>query len=389
MLSIDKYQSKFLNNTKTSVLSKLNAIDCKNVVIWGTGNFAKFVYSFLGKYSLCNVQCFCVSFVQENLPHEFSKIPVYLSSKAIELYPDAAYLLANDFYKEIKNDFFLGKYSRNVLLVDDVLLLNQLKELYLYETTFTNYYKWIYEFYSYFEKLNIKNLLKKYVAEIVDMLEDEESKEILQSRIKTITSADSKYLLSFDICKTQYFSNEYYPITKDEVLFDCGAFDGDSIKKFEFFSKGEYKKIVAFEPDTINFNKLKLSIDKNNIECYNTAVGAYNGFVSFSLQGNSSSLICEECGLNDAKVKICKLDNFIEERPTLIKMDIEGAELECLKGAQEIIKSLKPKLAVCIYHKPLDFYEIPIFLKSLVPEYKFKIRHHAPTINETVLYAYI
>ena len=68
-------------------------------------------------------------------------------------------------------------------------------------------------------------------------------------------------------------------------------------------------------------------------------------------------------------------------------MDIEGAELETIKGAETIIKTLKPKLAICIYHRPMDFYLIPLMLKQMVPEYKFKIRQHLVGFNELVLYA--
>lgn len=88
-------------------------------------------------------------------------------------------------------------------------------------------------------------------------------------------------------------------------------------------------------------------------------------------------------------MKLVKLDNFIDYHPTLIKMDIEGAELDSLVGASEIIRKYKPKLAICIYHLPFDFYNIPHFLKSLVPEYKFKVRQHERGFCETVLYAYI
>ena len=47
----------------------------------------------------------------------------------------------------------------------------------------------------------------------------------------------------------------------------------------------------------------------------------------------------------------------------------------------------KPKLAICIYHKPEDMTEIPLYIKSLVPEYKLYIRHHSNRYGETVLYA--
>ncbi|MFH1618985.1 MAG: FkbM family methyltransferase [bacterium] len=70
-------------------------------------------------------------------------------------------------------------------------------------------------------------------------------------------------------------------------------------------------------------------------------------------------------------------------------MDIEGAELDALKGAAETIKKNRPKLAICIYHKPSDLFEIPLFIKSLVPEYRFYLRQHQPISCDLVLYAVI
>jgi hypothetical protein len=69
-------------------------------------------------------------------------------------------------------------------------------------------------------------------------------------------------------------------------------------------------------------------------------------------------------------------------------MDIEGAELNALKGAERIIKEQKPKLAICIYHKPEDVWEIPNLLLDFVPDYKFYIRHCTySSFLDTVLYA--
>ena len=75
------------------------------------------------------------------------------------------------------------------------------------------------------------------------------------------------------------------------------------------------------------------------------------------------------------------------ERVDFIKMDIEGSELEALKGAKNTIKRHKPRLAICIYHKIEDFYTIPKYIKELVPEYKLYVKHHTDREWETVLYA--
>lgn len=90
------------------------------------------------------------------------------------------------------------------------------------------------------------------------------------------------------------------------------------------------------------------------------------------------------------KISVDTLDNlFINTPITFIKMDIEGSEKETLMGAEKLIKKYKPKLAVCVYHKWEDIYEIPQIIKSLVPEYKIHLRHHSASIEETVYYACI
>lgn len=76
-----------------------------------------------------------------------------------------------------------------------------------------------------------------------------------------------------------------------------------------------------------------------------------------------------------------------QERVTMIKMDIEGSELEALRGARKTICRDKPRLAVCIYHKAEDMTEVPLYIKELVPEYRLYVRHHSKEIGETVFYA--
>ena len=88
-------------------------------------------------------------------------------------------------------------------------------------------------------------------------------------------------------------------------------------------------------------------------------------------------------------VECVPLDAVISEKVTFIKMDIEGSEMKALSGARRLITTYKPKLAICIYHKLDDLWKILQYIHSLVPEYKFYVRHHSILYVDTVLYATI
>lgn len=83
------------------------------------------------------------------------------------------------------------------------------------------------------------------------------------------------------------------------------------------------------------------------------------------------------------------LGHILSEGASYIKMDIEGAELKALEEARNTIVNYKPKLAICVYHKPEDIIEIPLYIHKIVPEYRFYLRHHSKTAEETVLYAIV
>ena len=125
---------------------------------------------------------------------------------------------------------------------------------------------------------------------------------------------------------------------------------------------------------------------KNHYELYQLGVWSKKEMLYFSAAGTCSSHISEK--KSDYVIETTSLDEIVfDKRPTYIKIDIEGAEQEALKGCRKIIHTYKPKLAVCIYHKPEDLYEIPIMIKEMNPEYKLYVRQYANAWFDTVLYA--
>jgi FkbM family methyltransferase len=90
-------------------------------------------------------------------------------------------------------------------------------------------------------------------------------------------------------------------------------------------------------------------------------------------------------------VNTITIDDFVSEgklpHVDFIKMDIEGAELSALKGAEETIRTFKPKLAISLYHRDTDFIEIPTYLERLGVGYEFFLDHFTIYGEETILFA--
>ncbi len=193
--------------------------------------------------------------------------------------------------------------------------------------------------------------------------------------------------------KKQYFDNNILNFQQNEVFVDGGCFDFETSRLFLENMKHwglRCKKIYAFEPDNKNFKRCEQKIEKlevDNVELINAGMWSTNTSLHFSEEGTGSSHISKGDAERSSTISVISLDQYVTEKITFIKMDIEGAEMEALKGAENILKRDKPKLAICLYHKREDMWEIPYLIKSIKPEYKFFIRHYSNYEGETVLYA--
>jgi len=188
----------------------------------------------------------------------------------------------------------------------------------------------------------------------------------------------------------EYFPEDLFAVRDDEAFADVGAFDGDTVASFLAVRGDRFKRLWAFEPDTTNFAKMESRIRelpeavRDRISLHRKAVGGMDGLVSFASDGTMGSKISEE----GSSVQCVRLDSFFEgnEPPTLIKMDVEGAELESLGGSASVIKRFRPKLAVCAYHLQDHLWKVPLSIHRLNPGYELYLRPHGQ-IWDLVCYA--
>lgn len=182
----------------------------------------------------------------------------------------------------------------------------------------------------------------------------------------------------------QYFAPDIIKLSDEETFVDCGGYDGDTVNEFILQSHGRFRKIYIFEPDKKMLPKLKERVACSE-KCVLIEKGAFNRAGVIGFDNENCGMIID--GPDGDTIETVRLDDVIEDEITFLKMDIEGAELEALEGARELIERYHPKLAVCVYHKREDLIAIPQFIKSLRVKYALYLRGYFSYVSEVVLYA--
>jgi FkbM family methyltransferase len=190
-----------------------------------------------------------------------------------------------------------------------------------------------------------------------------------------------------DLIAYEYFLGEMYlaegimkPVDGD-VLCDVGTFDLYNTEKFIKWNP-KFEHVYAFEADPVSFKKCKNRDLGNKVEVFNLGVWSCKSQLNFESAPNGEYGGSRINTAGKQTVDTISLDEFLNgKRTSIIKMDIEGAELEALKGAKETIKKFKPCLTLSIYHKPEDICTLPLYVHSLNPDYKFYLRHHIDIIS--------
>lgn len=179
------------------------------------------------------------------------------------------------------------------------------------------------------------------------------------------------------------YETDNLKISNQDIIFDCGA----NLGLFSCYAASKGAKVYAFEPSSVVLPCLKQckELYPENIFIIPCAVSNENmnevPFVYCKNPGGSHlEVIKRKANLYDSHgtVPTLTLDFFANHyniKPTMIKSDVEGAEILMLMGAKNILKLNKPKLAISAYHFKNDYKKIMELISSYNSTYEYSVKN--------------
>ena len=361
-----KFSEELLRHiTENNLINILTELRNKRVGIWGIGKAGKMIYASLKRNDII-----CSYFVDSNPQYTGTECcGITVCSKESIQKDDVIVVAANVRYgihEELK------KMGIHYVYIDPLSLL----------------------FYDKEDPYYVKNEITKHLCEIDEvysMLLDPVSKKVYYNVLLHRAIHDISLIWEvYD--ENQYWGNRIIKNASGNFV-DCGAYRGDTLTQFMTQIGTRQYKYMAFEADKDNFASLTnlYKTNKWNVEAYN--LGVWNNRDTLYFQNDVVSEACvggkvvENQEDRTIKVIADSLDHVLfGEKVDFIKMDIEGAEIKALQGAQKIIKTQKPILAISAYHELNHLWEVPLMIKEMNEGYKIYFAHHMWNMADTVCY---
>lgn len=223
----------------------------------------------------------------------------------------------------------------------------------------------------------------RHYQKVLELLADDLSRQIFDAIIGYRLTGDIRLLEPY-VDPVLFYPVDLFTLRDNETYVDGGAYTGDTIELFIERTGGAFGRVIAFEPDPRNYARLAERFSKERrVEPKNVGLFSRRTILKFAGAEERASGIAES---GDISVPVTSIDEEIKGPVTFIKLNIEGAELEALRGARETIREWRPKLCVSGYHKASHLWEVPLLINELCPEYKLYLRQHDGGVIESTFY---
>jgi FkbM family methyltransferase len=224
-----------------------------------------------------------------------------------------------------------------------------------------------------------------------ESLSDERSRQELCDQVEWRYWLEPESIPFSEPVAELYFPSDLLIPSGDEVLVDCGAFDGDTIRSL-VERRQDFRHLYALEPDPGNRAALGKYLAtqsedlRSRITVLPYGVSDADETVRFAASSDVTSRVVSSG--EGISLECRKLDSLRwPVKPTYIKMDIEGSEPKALAGAAGLLRDEPPVLAICLYHRSEHLWQIPNLIHRLQPNYSLFLRRYAEDNWESVCYA--
>jgi FkbM family methyltransferase len=233
--------------------------------------------------------------------------------------------------------------------------------------------------------------LGRFIA-LAERFGDECSRRTLHARLQAWLTMERRPLIEVSF-PLNLFINDCAAqaglvVGDDEVFIDAGAAHGDTVSQFFDLTRGRYRAMHAFEPDSANFAALRnLSGYLPNVTPYHAGLGEESTEIPFYESPDNrfgSNFKGDAAARVKTTMKIMKLDDVVDEA-SLIKIDVEGWEAQVLKGSARVIAGSKPNMTISAYHYAKDIPDILDTVDAIAPYRNVALRHHSPSLYDSQL----
>lgn len=216
---------------------------------------------------------------------------------------------------------------------------------------------------------------------VYERLADLESKRVFDDVLHYRLTADPNVLIRYTFRPQDQYFEDFMQFDR-EVFVDAGGFNGDTTEQF-CLRYPNYQKVYLFEPSNKNIALAKKRLAKfPSIEFIEKGVSNEPGTLYFNSDAGSASAV--SASGKDA-IEVTTIDECLAGKVSFVKMDLEGWEINALQGAKNHIFRDHPKLAIAVYHRPSDIWNIFDLVNDIRTDYRVFLRHYTESWTETVM----
>lgn len=329
------------------------------IALWGTGKKAKEI---MKNYALVENMIQIVGIIdnnEENWGKQFGVHIILRPEQIHELEFDKIVIATNRYFGEIKEQLLHNLYIPGEKIEND-LYFAKMKLFYKYQQSENKEIKQILDYLSNnpFKAFNYP-FAEVYDNMAVEPVYDDKTglyyvihqgkRMYMMRRLNTKDKVTEYYR---NICMEQdkdsphIYLDESFQIDKGAVVLDVGVAEGNF--SLEVIEKASKIYMVEADKDWIEALNYTFAGFKDKVVIINAFASDYSAYGTF------------------------KIDDLISEPVDFIKMDIEGSEIDAMKGAENLIRgSKKIKCAICAYHNDYD----EVMIKKIAEDYGLSHTH--------------